>query len=142
VVVLASLGAGLGAPATTLAQGSGLLSQPGATTSPFTPGLPPSTPSVQTTSTVAPAISNTNTNGSDTGLSGSGAIAIAIGAVAVLGGISFFIWRDARKRAPIRRAAAATAGGDDRSRAGSKSRAKQRKLSPAERKRRKRGRAR
>ena len=84
---------------------------------------------------------DTTTSSSDSGLNGTSAIAIAIGALVVLGGISFFIWRDARKRAPVRRAAAAIAG-DGRARAGSKARPKPRKLSPAERKRRKRGRAR
>jgi hypothetical protein len=62
--------------------------------------------------------------------------------VIVLSGISFFIWRDARRRAPVRRAATAGAGIDGRSRTGSKARQKPRKLSQAERKRRKRGRAR
>jgi hypothetical protein len=58
----------------------------------------------------------------------------------VLGGISFYIWRDARRRAPggaHARGALHEGGG-----AGSKARPKPRKLSPAERKRRKRGRAR
>jgi hypothetical protein len=66
---------------------------------------------------------------------------VAAGAVALLAGISFFIWRDARKRAPRRArpgAVAAGAGG----RTGSKPRPKTRKPSPAERRRRKRGRAR
>jgi hypothetical protein len=67
--------------------------------------------------------------------------AIAIGAIVVLGGISYFIWWDARKRAPVRqRAAEAIAGAGGRS--GSKPRPKPRKLSPAERRRRKRGKAR
>jgi hypothetical protein len=70
-------------------------------------------------------------------LSGSSALFIAIGAIVLLGGISFFIWRDARRRAPVR-------GGEgfEIRRSGSKPPPKQRKLSPAERKRRKRGRAR
>jgi hypothetical protein len=57
--------------------------------------------------------------------------------VVVLGGIALFIWRDARRRAPQR-------GGEgyEIRRSGSKRPPKQRKLSPAERKRRKRGRAR
>jgi hypothetical protein len=58
----------------------------------------------------------------------------------VLGGISFYIWRDARRRAPVRAHAAGPIG--EGRRTGSKQRAKPRKLSPAERKRRKRGRAR
>jgi hypothetical protein len=68
-------------------------------------------------------------------------IAIAIGAIALLAGISYFIWRDARRRAPVRHHAAhATAGAGARS--GSKRPMKPRKLSPAERRRRKRGKAR
>jgi hypothetical protein len=64
-----------------------------------------------------------------------------VGAVVVLVGISLFIWRDARRRAPVK----ATGGGseiDGRGAPGSKARTKPRKLSPAERRRRKRGRAR
>jgi hypothetical protein len=128
------------APVTALAQStpSQSLLSPGGSTSPFSPGLPQAPVSIPTTTT-APPVVNTSTNSTDSGLSGSGVLAIAIGALVVLGGISFFIWRDARRRAPVR-AAAATAGG--RSRAGSKAAPKPRKLSPAERKRRKRGRAR
>jgi hypothetical protein len=81
--------------------------------------------------------SATSTSGG--GLSGTDGVLIGIGALLVLGGISFYIWRDARKRAPVRqRAAAATAGGS----AAARQRQKGRKLSPAERRRRKRGRAR
>jgi hypothetical protein len=59
-----------------------------------------------------------------------------VGAIVILAGISFFIWRDARRRAPVKPGVvAATAGG-------SKPRRGSRKLSPAERRRRKRGRAR
>jgi hypothetical protein len=130
-VLLTLLAAGGAMPGAALALGV-------TTASPFAPGLPQSAPAVPTT-TATPTVSTTNTNGSDSGLNGSGAIAIAIGALVVLGGISFFIWRDARKRAPVR-ATAAIAG--DATRAGSKAKAKPRKLSPAERKRRKRGRAR
>jgi hypothetical protein len=76
-------------------------------------------------------------------LSGTGAAAIAVGAIIVLGGIALFIWHDARKRAPLRRrAATAAAGAEGRAHPGSKARPKPRKLSPAERRRRKRGRAR
>jgi hypothetical protein len=65
---------------------------------------------------------------------------IGIAALAVLFGIAFFIWRDARKRAPVRHRTAALADGPGgRS---SKARTKPRKLSPAEKRRRKRGRAR
>ena len=90
---------------------------------------------------VAP-LTTSATSGGGSGLSGSSAIIIAIGALVVLGGISLFIWRDARRRAPVKhRADAAALAGDGR-RKGSKQRAKPRKLSAAERRRRKRGRAR
>ncbi len=122
------------APATALAQGG--------TTTPLSPGLPQS-PATTTApnSSPAPVLTNpSTTSSSGGGLSGSAAIEIALGAFIVLGGISLFIWRDARRRAPGR-AAAATAGAG-RSHPGSKARPKPRKPSPAERRRRKRGRAR
>jgi hypothetical protein len=88
-----------------------------------------------------PTISTGTTAGSGSGFTGTSALVIAIGALIVLGGISFYIWRDARRRAPGRhRAAAATVGTGGRQ--GTKPRPKPRKLSPAERRRRKRGRAR
>jgi hypothetical protein len=65
---------------------------------------------------------------------------IVVGAIVVLGGIALFIWRDARRRAPVRTAEAGV-GGTGR-RAGSKAAPKPRKLSAAERKRRKRGKSR
>lgn len=111
----------------------------GTTSNPFSPGLPVAPPTTSTTTTSTTLPSTTSTGGGSLG--SGGAIAIAVGALLVLGGISFFIWRDARRRAPVRhRAAVATAG--DGSRSGSKQRPKPRKLSPAERRRRKRGRAR
>jgi predicted lipid-binding transport protein (Tim44 family) len=88
-------------------------------------------------------VTNGGSTSSGGGFTGVDAAAIAIGAILVLGGISLFIWRDARRRAPLRhRAAAAMAGVGGRSRSGSKPRPKPRKPSPAERRRRKRGRAR
>jgi hypothetical protein len=97
---------------------------------------------VQTQTATTPQISVPSTStAAGNGLSGGDAIAIALGAAVVLGGISFYIWRDARRRAPVRRRSAmATVGAG--SRAGSKTRTKPRKLSAAERRRRKRGRAR
>jgi hypothetical protein len=95
---------------------------------------------VPTTTTAAPTVisaSSTNPAGSS-GLSGSSAIAIAIGAFVVLAGIAYFIWHDARRRAPV---AARADGPDQKNRPGSKAPPKARKLSAAERKRRKRGRA-
>jgi hypothetical protein len=99
---------------------------------------PPIATSTGSTPTVVP---NASTSASgDSSLSGSSAIAIALGAVVVLAGISFFIWRDARRRAPVR--AGGEPGSEGRNRTGSKPPPKPRKLSAAERKRRKRGRAR
>jgi predicted lipid-binding transport protein (Tim44 family) len=97
-----------------------------------------------TPSPSAPVVTNpSSSSSSGGGFTGTDAVVIALGAMIVLGGISFFIWRDARRRAPLRhRTAAATAGAGGRSRSGSKPTPKQRKLSPAERRRRKRGRAR
>jgi hypothetical protein len=88
-----------------------------------------------------PTISTTGTSGSSS-LSGGAAIGIAAGAVLVLGGISFFIWRDARRRAPVRASADGVDGRGGPASRGSKAKPKPRKLSPAERKRRKRGKAR
>jgi hypothetical protein len=137
--VISILLVALASPAAALAQSdSGSpINIPGST-SPFSPGLPQSTPSVTTTSTPTATSTSTSTN---SGLSGTGIAAIAVGALLVLGGVSFFIWYDARRRAPVRRAAAAYGGVDGRGRAGSKPKPKPRKLSPAERRRRKRGRA-
>jgi hypothetical protein len=110
------------------------------TTNPLAPGFPQ--PSVATpTTTTAPTIQTTATAGSGSGLSGNSAIFIAIGAIVVLGGISYFIWRDARKHAPKGHRTLAPIDAEGR-RAGSKPRPKPRKLSAAEKRRRKRGRAR
>jgi hypothetical protein len=130
-------------PASAIAAGGGGSALPGST-SPFSPGVPIS-PVTPTVSTSQPTIAQTTTSSSGSGgLSGSGAIAIAVGAILVLGGIAYFIWYDARRHAPVRRGAAGadladSAGGRAR---GSKAAPKPRKLSPAERRRRKRGRAR
>lgn len=109
---------------------------------PLSPALPlvQSTPTV--TQPVATAPASTTSSSSGGSFSGTDAIFVAAGAIIILGGISLFIWRDARRRAPQRsRAAAATAGAGG-ARTGSKPRPKSRKPSPAERRRRKRGRAR
>ncbi len=111
------------------------------TTSPLSPGFPQPSVSTPTTTTAAPTIQTTPTGGSGSGLSGNSAIFIAIGAIVVLGGISFFIWRDARRHAPKGHRLAASIDAEGR-RAGSKPRPKPRKLSQAEKRRRKRGRAR
>jgi hypothetical protein len=125
------------APAAT----AGTPSLGGQGTNPLTPGFPQPSVSIPTpTTTAVPTINTATSAGSGSGFSGSSAIIIAIGALIVLGGISFYIWRDARRRAPVRAHAAGPIG--EGRRAGSKPRAKPRKLSQAERKRRKRGRAR
>jgi hypothetical protein len=114
---------------------------PNGSTNPLSGGVSPVSPTPTPTATATtPPIANptVQTNGSST-LSGGSTLAIVIGAVVVLGGIAFYIWRDARRRAPAR--AADALGGTGR-RAGSKSPPKPRKLSTAERKRRKRGKAR
>lgn len=129
-------GALFATPAVALAQGPGQGPE-----NPLSPGLPQQTPTVATSSTPTVAVPTTTSTPGSSGLSQSNALAIGIGALVVISAIGLFIWRDARKRAPVRhRAAAATAGAGGR--AGSKQRTKPRKLSPAERRRRKRGRAR
>jgi hypothetical protein len=116
----------------------GVSNLPGST-SPFSPGVPLSPAATPTATAPAVAQTPTGTSTGSGGLSGTNAILIAIGAVIVLTGIAYYIWRDARRHAPVRHAAAVeTAGG----RSGSKRPVKPRKLSPAERRRRKRGRAR
>jgi hypothetical protein len=71
-------------------------------------------------------------------------VIIAIVAVILLGGIAFWVWYDARGHAA--RVGHGSSGSDTmfgrRAHPGSKAPAKPRKLKPAERKRRKRGRAR
>jgi hypothetical protein len=113
------------------------------TTSPFSPGVPISPATTPPTTTATPTVAQPTTTSasSSSGLSGTSAIEIAIVAVLVLGGIAGFIWHDARHRAPVRRAAADLAGGPGSASRGSKVPPKPRKLSPAERRRRKRGRA-
>ena len=113
-----------------------VVAQQGATSNPFGP-LPQNTGSVpNATTTSAPPVVQTTTTAGASSVNGAGIAAIAVGAIIILVGISFYIWRDARKRAPVKERAMAAAA------AGSKPRPKSRKLSPAERRRRKRGRAR
>jgi len=116
----------LTAPSPALAASSAL--------NPFSPGVPVA-PVTSTAS--APTVNTNSSSGASGTLSGGSVFAIAVGAVVVLGGISFFIWRDARRRAPV----PVTGANPERARPGSKTRPKQRKLSAAEKRRRKRGRA-
>ncbi len=129
--------AGHAAPAATAATSSTPLNLPG-TTNPFSPGVPVS-PVTSSTSTTTPVITSTSTSGGG-GLSGTDAILIAVGALVVLIGVSAFIWRDARRHAPVKPGADRVSL--DSSRRATKATPKPRKLSPAERKRRRRGRAR
>lgn len=123
--------AGLAAPAA-LAAGSGATTQPN-----FSLTNGGATPTPQTTTATPVA-----TTSSSSGLSSADAAIIVVVGVLVLGGIAFWIWYDARGHA-----ARVGHGHDDglfgqRAHAGSKTPRKPRKLTPAERKRRKRGRAR
>jgi hypothetical protein len=112
-----------------------------ATSNPLTGGVNPVAP-VPTTTSTTPTVVSTNSTGTagSSSLSTGSALAIVVGAVVLIGGISYFIWHDARRRAPVRARSGDALAGDSR-RAGSKPPAKPRKLSPAERRRRKRGRA-
>jgi hypothetical protein len=133
---LVALALALALPSVALAAGGSPLSS-----NPLSPGIPQSQAATPTTTT-PPTIINTSTSSSGGGsLSGSGALVIAIAALVLIAGISFFIWRDARRRAPARHRAAVAGTGNGRS-PGSKRQTKPRKLSPQERRRRKRGRAR
>lgn len=140
--LLLSLALALSAPAGALAAGSSTTapSSSGGSNA-FSPGLPQSgaTTPTSTTPTITSA-TGTSTTGTSSGLTGSSIVAIVIGAIIVLGGISFFIWRDSRRHARAR--GHSTGALSERSKPGSKRPQKARKLSPAERRRRKRGRAR
>jgi hypothetical protein len=141
-LVLPSAAAAASSTATTTAAPPATAVTPsfgGQGSNPLSPGFPQPSVSIPTT-TAAPTVAGTTSAGSGSGFSGNAPFIIAIGAIIVLGGISFYIWRDARRRAPVHARAAGPM--DEGRRAGSKARPKPRKLSPAERKRRKRGRAR
>lgn len=118
---------------------------PAGSTTPFAPGVPQSGAATPTSSTptVVPSPSQGTATSGSSGLSSTGVALVVIGALALLVGISLFIWRDARRRAPVKAGARGALDDDDRrSKPGSKRQQKPRKLSPAERRRRKRGRAR
>jgi hypothetical protein len=131
-VLLVLIGGWLALPAVAVAQSP---------TNPLSPSFPQPSVSIPTTTTATPTVTTSATAGSGSAFSGSSAVFIAIGAVVVLGGIAFFIWRDARKHAPKGHRLTAPIDAEGR-RAGSKPRPKPRKLSQAEKRRRKRGRAR
>ncbi len=116
---------------------AGAISVPQSLSNPLAPGVPLTSATVSTTT---PTVSVSTSSSSSGGISGSDAALIAIGAIVVLVGVSFYIWRDARRHAPVK--AGADPASLDGGRRATKATPKQRKLSPAERKRRKRGRAR
>jgi hypothetical protein len=123
--------AGLAAPAA-LAAGS---------TTPL-PSFGVSSGGAATTPAVTTATPVTTTASSSGGLSSLDGVIIGVVVALLLGGVAFWIWYDARGHV-----ARVGHGGDDalfgqRAHAGSKTPRKARKLKPAERKRRKRGRAR
>src|SRR6266508_3447852 len=75
---------------------------------PFGP-LPQNSATVPgTTSTSAPPVLQTTTAAGSSSVNGAGIAAIAVGAIIILVGISFYIWRDARKRAPVKEGAMVT----------------------------------
>jgi hypothetical protein len=136
--------AGLAAPAA-LAAGSGGVTQSGSSltgSSSNTPSFGLTSGGAATTPQIQTSVTPVSTTSSSGGLSGLDGVIIAIIAALILGGIALYIWRDARGHA------ARVGHGQDeglfgqRAHAGSKPPRKQRKLTPAERKRRKRGRAR
>ena len=133
----------LAAPATTLAAGNVSTTPAGQA---LTPGLPQAPVATPTTTQpqqvpVAPVVtSTTNAGGS---ISGAEALLLALGAAIVLLGVAYFIFRDSRHHASLlSRVGAATRMPGDAPTRGSKAPHKSRKLSAAEKKRRKRGRAR
>ena len=124
-------------PAVALAAGSSSSAAQGA----FGVGLPQSSaPTPTQTQPVAPVVTTSSSAGGS--INSTDALLVALGAIVVLGAIAYFIWSDSRHHVrALHRAAAAngTTGGPGR---GSKAAPKSRKLKPAERRRRKRGRAR
>jgi hypothetical protein len=143
LVLLAAPGAA-GAATTSTAAASGAggvpISPSSGATNPLSGGVSPVSPTpTPTTTPTVPVVTNATQTSGSSSLSGGSALAIVIGALVVLGGISFYIWRDARRRAPVRGAEVGL--GVTGRRPGSKAPPKPRKLSAAERKRRKRGRA-
>jgi hypothetical protein len=140
---LAALIVGLGLTGSSVAVAAGTTPAPPTSTSnPLAPGVPVSP--APSTSTAAPTIVQTASSNSagSSSLSSNSVLFIAIGAVVLLVAISYFIWRDARRRAPVKGRGLTGELGLEGRRAGSKPPRKPRKLSAAEKRRRKRGRAR
>lgn len=127
--------AGLAAPAALAAGSSGAgASQPGFNLSSA------GQQSLVTTTTPASSSSSSSSSGGFSGLDG---LLTALIGVLVLSGIAFFVWRDSRMHAArVGHGSQNDSIFGERAHAGSKAPRKPRKLTPAERKRRKRGRAR
>jgi hypothetical protein len=117
---------------------------PPSATNPLSPGLPQAAASTPTsTAATLPRVVTSSTSPGNSGLSGSGIAIIAAGAVVLIAAITFFVWRDSRKHAGRRHTTATAKKPQPKPKVpGSQRQVKARKLSPAERKRRKRGRAR
>jgi hypothetical protein len=132
--------AGLAAPAA-LAAGSTTPATGSSAISPPSFGL--SSGGAATTPAVTTATPVTTTASSSGGLSGLDGVIIGVVVALLLGGVAFWIWYDARGHvARIGRGGGGDALFGQGAHAGSKTPRKARKLTPAERKRRKRGRAR
>jgi hypothetical protein len=108
---------------------------------PLSPGVPNSGTPTPTTATQTATSPTTTTSAGGGGSIGKTSIyGIVIGSVIVIGGVCFYIFRDAARRAPSRVRRTATGPSKERKLPGSQ-RVKPRKLSSQERRRRKRGRA-
>lgn len=116
-----------------VAAGSGGNPLSGGVTAPVTP-----TPTTATQTATSPTTTTAASGGGSIGKSS--IYGIVIGSVIVIGGVCFYIFRDAGRRAPSRGRRAATEPSQERKIPGSQ-RVKPRKLSAEERRRRKRGRA-
>jgi hypothetical protein len=129
-----------GGAAPTGASSPGGVSPSSAAQGAFGVGLPQSSaPTPTQTQPVAPVVTTSSSSGGS--LSGTDTLLIAVGAILVLGAIAYFIWSDSRHQVRLLRRAVPASAADGSPGRGSKARAKSRKLKPAERRRRKRGRA-
>jgi hypothetical protein len=99
----------------------------------------PATPTPTTATQTATSATTTSAGGGGS-IGKSSIYGIVIGSVIVIGGVCFYIFRDAARRAPSRVRRTATGPSKERKLPGSQ-RVKPRKLSSQERRRRKRGRA-
>ena len=128
-------------PAAAFAAGSASGSASSAAQGAFGIGLPQSSaPTPTQTQTIAPVVTTSSSAGGS--LSGTDALLVAAGAIVVLGAIAYFIWSDSRHHVRLLRRAAPAGTATGNPGRGSKAPPKSRKLTPAERRRRKRGRAR